>query len=175
MLIGLWWGRNALHSTPFILKSMKISLGIFIGIQIISKTVIYLLADGQPEIAQELSEILGTSPMPPLPIYMISGSSIAIFIISACIYISQKFESHVIIKYLAQAGQLALTFYVAHVVLGMGLMETIYPNSLGTYTITFSMSYAVLFSLGCIVFAHLWLKRYKTGPLERMIHKVISM
>jgi len=175
MLIGLWWGRNTLHSIPFILKSMKISLGIFIGIQIISKAIIYLLADGQPEIAQELSEILGTSPMPPLPIYMISGASMAIFIISTCIYISQQFKSARIVQYLADTGKLALTFYVAHVILGMGIIEIIFPNSLGTYSIEFSIGYAFFFSMTCIVFARIWLKQHKTGPLEWIIQRIISL
>ena len=60
--------------------------------------------------------------MPPLPIYMISESSIAIFIISSSIFIAKKFKENILINALNKTGQLALTLYVAHVIIGIGVM-----------------------------------------------------
>lgn len=174
MLIGIWFGKQDLTNTLFLKKSAWISFSIFIVIQLFSKLSITLLTDGNPNTTEELESILGTNPMPPLPIYMISGSSIAVLVISICILISQKLQHHFIIKTLTKTGQLALTFYVAHVVLGMGFIEFISDKKLGEHSLNFSIIYGLLFSLGCIIFALIWTKYKKSGPLEWIMRKVTN-
>ncbi len=171
MLLGLWFGKHDLSNDRFIKKSIMVSSIIFIITLIISKVSIIFLAEGDQSIAAELKEILATSPMPPLPIYMISGSSIAILVISICILIAKKYHSHLIIIALTKTGQLALTFYVAHVVIGMGILEAINPVKMGQYSIEFSVIYALIFSLLCISFAMIWTHYRKTGPLEWLLRK----
>jgi uncharacterized membrane protein YeiB len=172
MLVGLWFGKQNLTDTNFVKKAAWVSFSIFILIQLISKFAITFLSDGNPSTTEELQTFLGTSPMPPLPIYMASGSSIAIFIISICILICKKFENNFIIKALTKTGQLALTFYVAHVIFGMGLIEVISDTELGEHSLNFSISYGLLFSFGCIVFAIIWTKYKKSGPLEWIMRKI---
>ena len=93
MLIGLWFGRLDLHNNHTIKKSLWISLSVFIATQLLSYFSIYLLAS-TPQESEELSQVIGTSPMPPLPLYMISGSSIAIVVISSCILIGKKYVNN---------------------------------------------------------------------------------
>lgn len=172
MLFGYWFGKQDLHNDKFIKTTFWISIIIFSSIQILSYLSISILSEGNQESAKELTEILGTNPMPPLPIYMFNGISIAFAIITACIIIAKRFESNIIIDALNKTGQLALTFYVAHVIIGMGLIETIDPNKMGNYSIEFSVIYALAFSLICIIFAVIWRKYKKSGPLEWLMRKV---
>jgi uncharacterized membrane protein YeiB len=172
MLVGLWFGKQDLTSNRFVKKSVLFSLLIFLVMQLLSKVTISFLSDGSLTSTEELQSILGTNPMPPLPIYMISGSSIAIFMIAVCVLISRKFENSFIIKTLTKTGQLALTFYVAHVILGMGLIEIISDKELGEHSLNFSILYGLIFSLGCIVFAIIWTKYKKNGPLEWVMRKI---
>ncbi|MDN5201931.1 DUF418 domain-containing protein [Fulvivirgaceae bacterium BMA10] len=172
MLIGLWFGKQNLHDSKVVKKTLWIGLSIFIAIQILSYGLISFLSLGSESVAKELGQILGTSPMPPLPIYMISGSSIALFIISACILISKKFERNRVVTALNKTGQLALTFYVAHVIIGMGVIEIWNPAKMGSYSIAFSLSYALLFSLLCVFFAVIWKKYADAGPLEWLFRKL---
>jgi len=172
MLFGYWFGKQDLHNNKFIKKTFWISTIIFISIQILSYLSISILSEGNQESAKELTEILGTNPMPPLPIYMFNGISIAFAIITACIIIAKRFENNIIIDALNKTGQLALTFYVAHVIIGMGIIETIDPNKMGNYSIEFSVIYALTFSLICIIFAVIWGKYKKFGPLEWLMRKV---
>ena len=174
MLLGLWFGKQDLSDEKFIKKSLWVSLNIFIIMLAISKILIVFLSGGNPEISQELSQILGTSPMPPLPIYMISGSSIAIFIISLSILIAKKYEAKFVIVALKKTGQLALTFYVAHVIIGMGIIELINPKKMGNYQIEFSVIYAIGFSILSIIFAVIWTKYNRIGPLEWIMKKIIN-
>jgi uncharacterized protein len=172
MLFGYWFGKQDLHNDKFIKKIFLVSTLLFISIQILSYLAISFLADGNQEAALELTEILGTNPMPPLPFYMFNGISIAFAIISACIIIAKRFENTLIIDALNKTGQLALTFYVAHVIIGMGIIELVDPEKMGNYTVEFSVSYALVFSLLCIVFAVLWRKYKKSGPLEWIMRKL---
>jgi len=172
MLLGLWFGKQDLSDTRFIKKSALVSIGVYIIMLLVSKVLITVLAEGNQETLMELKQVLGTSPMPPLPIYMISGSSIAVFVISLSILIAKKYENNFIIVALTKTGQLALTFYVAHVIIGMGIVEFIDPEKPGKYSIEFSIIYALIFSILCVLFAVIWTEFKKTGPLEWVMRKV---
>lgn len=172
MLFGYWFGKQDLHNEKFVKKSFVISLSSFIAIQLLSYGSISLLSENIQENTSELIEILGTSPMPPLPIYMFNGIAIAFTIISACIIIAKRFENTIIINALYKTGQLALTFYVAHIVIGMGIIEIINPSKMGNYSIEFSIAYALVFSFACILFALAWRKHKKLGPLEWLMRKL---
>ena len=174
MLIGLWFGKQNLADEKFVKKSMIVSMCVFVITVIVSKILLYIFSEGNTETLNELSQVLGTSPMPPLPFYMIAGSSFATGIISICILISNKYKEHFIIQVLKRTGQLALTFYVAHVVIGMGIVAVLNPENMGSYSITFSFTYALLFSFLCIVFAYLWTQKKEQGPLEWIIRKLTN-
>jgi uncharacterized membrane protein YeiB len=173
MLMGYWLGKHDLHNLKFVKRCLTYSVITFISIQLISFLLIFLLANGDPQTALELKDILGTNPMPPLPIYMISGVSIAFTIISACILLGYRFKENILLHSLKQTGQLALTFYVAHVIVGMGIIEMINPDKMGNYSIEFSVVYALVFSLLSMLFAVIWLRNRKTGPLEWVMYKII--
>jgi uncharacterized membrane protein YeiB len=132
------------------------------------------LSEGSEQTASELLEIIGTNPMPPLPIYMFNGMAISISIISACIIIGKRFSTNKVLLALNKTGQLALTFYVAHVIIGMGIIEAINPEKMGKYSIEFSVGYALVFSLFCVLFATFWLKYRENGPVEWMMKKIIG-
>lgn len=173
MLFGLWLGKQDLRNTAFVKKSMWISLAVFSSIQLISYYSLSILSQGADANSQEsLNIVLGTEPMPPMPLYMLSGMAIATFVITGCILLGQRFENNVIIQSLNKTGQLALSFYVAHVVIGMGLVEGYNGKALGSFSAQFSISYALLFSLACVLFAVLWLKYKKAGPLEWLMRKI---
>ncbi|WP_299242036.1 DUF418 domain-containing protein [uncultured Aquimarina sp.] len=172
MLFGYWFGKQNLHDNKFVKKIFWISLICFILIQLLSYTTILLLSGGNQESVNELTQILGTNPMPPLPMYMFTGIAVSSFIVSACILISKRFENSKLVDALYKTGQLALTFYVAHVIIGMGIIEVINSNKIGNYSIEFSVIYAIAFSFLCILFAIYWRKHFKSGPLEWVMRKV---
>ena len=75
---------------------------------------------------------------------------------------------------LNKTGQLALTFYVAHVIIGMGIIEAVNPEKMGNYPIEFSVAYALIFSILCVLFATYWLKSRENGPVEWVMRKIIG-
>lgn len=174
MLVGLWYGKKDLKNDQFLKRSIWFSSAAFLVIQFLSYIAIRVLSEGNEEILTELSDIIGTSPMPPLPVYMLNGITISIFIISSCILLGKRYATNKVVVALKNTGQLALTFYVAHVVLGMGIIEAVNPSKMGAYTVEFSVGYALIFSLLCIVFANLWLNYKNHGPLEWIMKLIIK-
>ncbi|CAM3949336.1 DUF418 domain-containing protein [Flavobacterium jumunjinense] len=172
ILFGYWFGKQNLNDVKIVKKIFWYSLSALIAIQISSHLFILFLSEGSKIAYTELTAILGTNPMPPLPIYMFNGIALAFSLISACIIIAKRFENHILINALNKTGQLALTFYVAHVIIGMGIVDFINPSKMGNYTIEFSVVYALCFSLLCILFAVTWLKHKKNGPLEWVMRKL---
>ena len=128
----------------------------------------YILADS------EFGALFDTSPMPPLPMHMLYGIGVAFTIISGCILLSKKYANTKIIDALIKTGQLALTFYVGHVLLGMGTVEVFGFEKLGYYSIEFSVTYAILFSVSCVLFALVWKKYKSSGPLEWIVRKLTA-
>ncbi len=174
MLFGFWFGKQDLKNKQFVKKAFWISSIAFILIQVLSHFSIIALSQGNQQTIAELAEIIGTNPMPPLPIYMFNGIAIAISVISACILIGEKNPVNKVVVALNKTGQLALTFYVAHVIIGMGIIEALNPSKMGTYSVEFSVAYALVFSLFCILFALIWLKNKKARPLEWLMRKLID-
>lgn len=172
LLFGLWWGRLNLRNPFVIRRSIIVSFMVFSGIQLLSLVLIELLGGENLEVKKELNFVLGTSPMPPFPIYMLSGMSVSVFIISSCIYFARKAPGHILIRMLSETGKMALTFYVFHVVIGIVVIEVFSSTPLGKFSIEFSFYYALLFSFFCIVFANVWFRFFSVGPFEWMMRRI---
>lgn len=172
LFIGIWLGRKDLYDAIFRKRTLIISSIIFISSIILSKITINVMLDtlvGWP--LEDIESLFGTSPMPPMPYYIISSSSLAISVIILCIYISERFKESVIITSLIRFGKLALTMYLAHVIIGMGVVMA-FTGEQVTWQIEYSLIHSLLFSLLAIVFSHFWLRKREVGPLEFIMRKL---
>ena len=172
MFFGIWFGRQNLNDNSFIIKAFFISTVGFIIIQLLSAGMVNWASGVFIPNFEEANALFGTEPMPPMPFYMLNGILFSVMIVSVCIIIGKRFSQNKLILALKNTGKLALTFYVAHVVIGMGLVEELFETELGDFSIQFSVLYALGFSAVCIVFAQIWLKYKKSGPLEWLMRKL---
>jgi len=118
----------------------------------------------------ELAELFGTSPMPPLPLYMLAAGGTATVIITLSIALAERFYRAAWLTPFVRAGQLALTLYVAHVIIGMGALEAL--GMLENQTLAVSVAAALTFCLAGFIFAYLWLNKFKRGPVEMLMRKL---
>lgn len=169
MLFGFAFGKMNLSDPKFLKKSFWFSLLVFISIQFVSIIGAPIFVS-----SPDVQIFFLTDPMPPLPLYMFNGISFAVLITTASILLANHFPFSRIIASLNKTGQLALTFYVAHVVIGMAAIEFFGSQPLGSYSLGFSMIYALSFSLSCIIFAEIWLRKYRFGPLEFLMRKLLD-
>lgn len=173
MLFGLWLGRQNLQNKAFLHRGLLLSSSVFIAIQVVSRIMINATVSATHISQPDALSLFGIEPMPPFPLYMINGISFSVLVIFASIKICNTY-SNALVQAFIKTGKLALTFYVAHVVIGMVLPELLTPYKLGDFTLVHTIGYSLVFSLACIVFAVVWLKYFKQGPLEWIMRKVVG-
>ena len=113
--------------------------------------------------------LLGTAPMPPMPLYMLVGSGVACAVIALCVEVGTRWPDAGWLRPFIATGQLALTLYVVHVVVGMGTLEAI--GRLEDQTLPFAVASAAVFCIAAVLFAHLWRRKFRRGPLEALLRR----
>lgn len=171
LITGIWIGRLNLNDKAVRTKTMLISLSVFVATKLLSLALLYIFSDGSSN-DEELQYIFGTSPMPPLPLYMISGSSLAVFIITVSVFITKKYANALVIRQLIHTGQLALTIYFIHVVIGMLGILVFFGVLEKSFSIEFVFTYSAVFCIISIVFADFWRRKFKRGPLEMLMRRI---
>jgi len=174
MTFGMWLGRQDL-SLKLIRK--KLFLGALITLIVTEGSFYYLRnilndAGGSIMTAEEITFLFSTSIIPPMPQYIISAGSSGVLVLIACLYLSERFSARKITKYLYQTGQLSLTLYLAHIIVGMGFLESI--GRLENQSIDFALLSAFIFCAGSIAFSVVWLKFFNVGPLEWVFRKMVK-
>jgi len=165
VLIGIWLGRQEIKNTQVRRRILWASIFLATAAEILSKILVKLFPGG-------MGSIFGTEPMPPMPLYIVAGAGTAIAIITLCLELTFRHPKARIFPPLVATGQLALTLYVAHVVIGMGFLEII--GRLENQTLQFATISAAIFSGLAILFSYYWRKRFQRGPLEWVMRKVTS-
>lgn len=128
------------------------------------------------ELVDALSLFFSLSPIPPAPLYMLSATGSSLLMLALCLWIAQRATGAAWLKPLLITGQQALTLYIAHILIGMGLMELIGWTTEDSAKPATSLTNVTLWALGftliSIVFANLWKRRFGAGPLERLLRRL---
>lgn len=172
LFTGIWLGRINFNDDKKRKRVTIISLIIYVFFKSISIFLVAILTKLSPDESVEIEYLLGTSPMPPMFFYMITASSLAVFIISVSIYFSNKLSHTLFVKQMVSTGQLALSNYFFHVIIGMLAIELIFGKLEYAFSIEFTFIYAVIFSILLILFSHFWRKKFARGPLELLMRKI---
>lgn len=116
----------------------------------------------------ELAQVFTTGPMPPTPLYTATGTGAALVLIGVCLRLGPGLKQAGVLQYLTPMGRQTLSWYIAHIFLGMGTMEVLgmfdAPQSLAVAC----WAAALFCGLG-MVSAYLWSKLFKQGPVEMVM------
>ena len=172
LFVGMVLGRRDMGDRSVRWRVFAWGLGAALAAEGISWFLVHALSAGVGAAEREIVvAIFGTSAMPPMPFYMIAGAGTASAVVAASVALGERYEDAAWIRPFVRTGQLSLTLYVAHVVLGMSVLEAV--GWMGTaQTLPRALFAATAFSVVGVVFSNLWLARYKLGPLEAIMHKL---
>lgn len=137
-----------------------------------------LLANGlaivlQPwlySIDAELSHLASTKPIPPMPLYSLAGMGAASVTIGLCLYASELFRHSRLFRAIIPAGRQTLTLYIAHIYIGMSILEMM--GMLEGQTANIALSASVIFCVAATIYAFLWSRMFKRGPVEAVMRKL---
>jgi len=91
-------------------------------------------------------------------------------VIGLCLFIAPWLEKTGMLKLVTPAGRQTLTLYIAHILLGMGTLEEL--GLLGNQSIENALLAAFLFCLAATLYALLWARHFKAGPIETLMRKL---
>ena len=166
LLYGIILSRLTLHEESTQNRLIFWGALIFVLTGIFSYMLIVSLEHGY----KELSALLGTAPIPPMPLYMLTGISIATAVVGICLRTSASLGNKGILAYVTPAGRQTLTLYIAHILIGMGTLEAL--NLLGGQTLPTAVLAALLFCTLATIYAFGWAKVFKRGPIEAIMRRV---
>ncbi|WP_353957331.1 DUF418 domain-containing protein [Paenibacillus silvae] len=165
-LLGLWLGRKSWLKQQHTRKKL---LGLSIAIAIVAELCSHFMIQGlAPSVGSETAlSLFGTKPMPPNLIYFCSAAGSALTIMMVCIQVGERWKERRWMQALISTGQLSLTHYVAHIILGLVPLQWL--GLLQNGSVVFSTVYAFLFYIAAITGSVYWKKRYSRGPLELLM------
>jgi len=115
----------------------------------------------------ELAVFSSTRPVPPMPLYTLAGIGAASFVVGLCLMISKRTGKQGILRVAVPAGRQTLTLYIAHILVGMGILEVLGMH--GGQSITAAVVAAALFCAVATIYALLWRRWFRRGPIEALM------
>lgn len=170
-LIGMAVGRLPLQRAGTQVTLLVAGTALALSAAYGSAAVVDALRDGDlPRyVSAPLVSLLGTSCLPPGPLYVLEATGTALAVIGASTLLARA--PRLLWLPLARVGRLALTLYVAHVVVGLGLWRAMGGED-GRSDLEEVFRWWLWTALVALVFATLWLQALRRGPLELLLRKL---
>ncbi|MGH0004242.1 DUF418 domain-containing protein [Pseudovibrio ascidiaceicola] len=166
LLFGVMLSRSNLSSTKTQDALMFGGLLVFLLVNAVSAYLQPLIAMVEPE----LVDLVTTNPIPPMPFYLMAGTSVASMVVGICLRAAPLLKDLGVLTVLNPAGRQTLTLYLAHILLGMGVMEEL--GLLGGQTTQTAFLASGIFCTLCVIYAFIWSRYFKRGPIEALMRKV---
>ena len=167
-ILGIWLSRLDLEN-----RVNQIRLVFFGGaIAIASSVLSTLIMMPLKTLDAELAIFASTAPIPPMPLYMVTGGATACYIIGLCLLVAPSLQKWEILDILAPAGRMTLSLYIAHILIGMGTLEAL--GLIGEQSAGQALFASTVFLVTTTLLAWLWSKSFKRGPLETLMRWVTS-
>jgi len=162
-IFGMLMGRYDLSDKDFRNKSFVTATLVVVCCEFISYAI------GNKALTLSPGLFFNTLSFPPFPLFILSGCASALMVIIACIIISEKVPG-IILKPFITTGQMVLTHYVAHVVIGMMILEA--AGKLYNQPLSFALKVSIVYFCLSVLFSVLWSQKFNKGPLETIMRKI---
>ena len=114
---------------------------------------------------------LGVDPLPPVPLYMLSAGGSATAAVGLALLLGRLGGR--VWGWLLPAGRMTLTLYLAHILIGMGVLEALgWLDPARRAGLPEVLLAALGFALAALLLAWLWMRRVPQGPLEWVMRRL---
>jgi len=172
-MIGLYLGRLDWTNKPTQLKIFAIGFVLF------ATTTLIQVFSSQFTTDKDLLFFLNADYLPPFLPFIVSTTGFDLMLISILMYFGFYIAENKFTQNLAKTGQMTLTHYISHIVLGMIVFASIIGQTeFGKVESKVIVSPIYIFAFACAYFvasyylSKFWLKRYKNGIFEMLMRKI---
>lgn len=162
-IFGMLIGRKNLADKAVRARYLWICLGLFLFCELLSLGLVGAIDN--PEQALYFT----TLSFPTAPLFIVSATCSSLVLILLSIMVTEKVSPR-LTRPLVLTGQMALTHYVSHVMVGMVFLEAV--GRLYNQSLAFSLLFATGFFALSMLFSMLWNRRFAKGPLETLMRKI---
>lgn len=166
--IGMWLGRDILFEARSRRKILVGALMLLIIVHVTSAIIHHYAAKDQTIAAMAMLFVIEI--LPPTPLYILTASASAAVVIVLSLILAEHVGNPLWLRLLNRTGQMSLSIYLAHILIGLGIAESL--GILYQQPLSIALGYAVLFFLLSVAFANLWRLKYRYGPLEWLMRKM---
>jgi uncharacterized membrane protein YeiB len=170
LILGMWLGRQRLSDPVLRKKILFAGIGVVTVAECISRMVFHLSTSSLGVLdADVLLMWFAIEPWDPMPLFLLSAGGTALIVVSFSISFAQKWGDRRWVMPFVSVGQLSLTLYVAHIVVGSIVLKAMKNLDLAPYL--FPIWATTLFYLAALLFSHSWKRHFVTGPLEGLMRR----
>lgn len=164
LFIGMWIGRQDLYA-----KTVQNRLVLWgLAAAVLGALPANLTSD------PELQEVFGIAAIPPGPFYILAASGTAALVIGLLLRVGAGLNRLGIAEWLAAPGRMALSLYIAHILLGMGTLEVMGQLD-GSLTPLQIFGYSLGFCAFSALASWLWMILLRRGPLEAAMRGISKL
>ena len=168
LFFGMWLGRHDLKQPVTRRKFLCWGIGLVTVSHLCSATLLGYFQNYPNGLnAEEITAVFGTESMPPMPLFLLSGLGAAITVIALSFGIVEQWGSAKLVQSLVATGQMAFTWYVAHLVIGLGTVFAL--GWTGTVPLWIAFTTGTGFFLLAMWLSSAWKRHFRNGPLETLL------
>ena len=166
LLFGMILGRLSLWERATQYRLIGFGALAYVAAETAAAALQPLLATIDPE----LPVLATTSPVPPMPLYTLAGWGAASVVIGLCLRGAGMAAKLGIVAAVTPAGRQTLTLYIAHILIGMGVLEAM--GLLGGQSRAAAVLASLLFCAVATIYALIWKRFFRRGPIEALMRGV---
>ena len=165
LLFGLILARLDLASHALQQRLVLLGAAALAGAELLSRALLPLAVGDA-----ELAAILTTSPIPPMPLYSVAGLGASSLLTGLCLILAPALARIGALHLVVPAGRQTLTLYIAHILIGMGMLEAL--GLIGDQSLASAFAAALIFCAASVVCAWMWARRFGRGPAEAAMRRL---
>jgi uncharacterized protein len=170
VFFGMWLGRLNLRDPAVNGRVLLAAVVTTICADVVSRLCVsYFLANPDGMDAETVKALFGTESMPALPLFLFASGGIAVAVIALSVRLAETWPSR-LWRPVAATGQMALTWYFAHIVLGLGTVVAL--GLVASQPLSVAAGCGAAFFALAVLVSWLWKMVFRHGPLEWAMRKI---
>ena len=171
LVFGMWLGRRDLRDRAVNTRIVLAAAATAILAELASWLLVsYFRAHPHGMDGETIEALFGTDSMPPLPLFLLSSGGAAAAVIALCVRAAEAWPGAPWVAPLAAMGQMALTWYVLHILVGLGTIVALGLATSGPMPV--GQACGFVFFSAAVLISWLWRRRSRNGPLEWVMRRL---
>jgi uncharacterized protein len=170
LIFGMWLGRLDVRRPRVRRRMLLWGAGVAAATELASwLTVRWWLAHPGATPAEDVVAVAGTASMPPLPVFLLAAGGTAVAAVAAGLILAERFAGSTVLAAMVATGQMAFTWYVAHI----GLIAVAFVAGANeSLSFAGAMAVAATSCATALAVSLAWKRRARHGPLEWVMRAV---